>query len=222
MDNKIAIAIKIDEILLEFSQDFQAKILEQYSKEIEKNWIDLANKNLNRTRKQYIEGIKVDTTSDYKLSLSLEGDLPNMIESGTPKYDMKPGFAQSAKKKISKTGSWYLIIPFQYATKQNQSGKSVMPRSVYEAIRKSKTKSLKTLPPKYSGVSKNKVTGVQHKAPIYQGIQKRGNSYMNFRVVSQKSDPNSWIHPGLKAENLLDKAIEMTNFNSIVQNLLAI
>jgi len=56
----------------------------------------------------------------------------------------------------------------------------------------------------------NPTTGYQHKAGIYEGmyrIRKRyekatQSKYMTFRVVSDKSDPSSWWHPGYKAHHI--------------------
>lgn len=53
----------------------------------------------------------------------------------------------------------------------------------------------------------------QHKAPVSQGISKYNdpatgqNTYRSFRRVSDKSDPDAFIHPGIKAYNLMQKAL---------------
>lgn len=56
----------------------------------------------------------------------------------------------------------------------------------------------------------NPTTGYQHKAGVYEGmfrIRKRyekatQSKYMTFRVVSDKSDPKSWWHPGYKPHGI--------------------
>jgi hypothetical protein len=57
----------------------------------------------------------------------------------------------------------------------------------------------------------------QHKSSIYQGISKvqdpvtGQNRYQSFRRVSTNSDAEAWIHPGFKARNLAEKALENLN-----------
>jgi len=52
----------------------------------------------------------------------------------------------------------------------------------------------------------------QHKTNIYQGIYKQKDqvtgqsSYGSFRRVSDRSDQDSWIYPGLEPKNLAEKA----------------
>lgn len=52
----------------------------------------------------------------------------------------------------------------------------------------------------------------KHKSNIYQGLFKQKDqvtgqsSYGSFRRVSDKSDEDSWVHPGLEAKNLAEKA----------------
>ena len=55
-----------------------------------------------------------------------------------------------------------------------------------------------------------------HKSPIFEGLvrknisstskEKRGG-YFTFRRVSDKSDDNSWQHPGLPPKKLMDKTM---------------
>ena len=64
----------------------------------------------------------------------------------------------------------------------------------------------------------------KHKTTLFQGVVKTTdsvtgqNSYTSFRRVSDKSDPNSWIHPGFTAANLAEKAFD--NFESKMQTVL--
>lgn len=56
-----------------------------------------------------------------------------------------------------------------------------------------------------------------HKTSIYTGAIKTKdgvtgqNSYNSFRRISENSDKNAWIHPGIEKHNLVGKAL--TNFN---------
>jgi hypothetical protein len=59
----------------------------------------------------------------------------------------------------------------------------------------------------------------EQKTSVYAGISKMSdattgqNTYMSFRRVSDKSDPSSWIHPGMEAQNLAQKALDKLEVN---------
>lgn len=74
-------------------------------------------------------------------------------------------------------------------------------------------------------------TGVTHKeyrhrAPLAQGMIKQSmfyesamqSKYMTFRRVSDRSDKNSWIHPGISARKFFDQAIRSLDISTIVAN----
>lgn len=94
---------------------------------------------------------------------------------------------------------------------------------------------VKDLPTKYQAPDRrpaifDKVSGkfaeYQHKTSIYAGISKStgmyektsGNSYNSFRRAGQNSDPLSWIHRGIQAYNLADKALQSTDIRTVVDN----
>lgn len=58
----------------------------------------------------------------------------------------------------------------------------------------------------------------QHKASVYAGLHKiedpttGQNKYMSFRVVSDNSDNEAFVHPGIEAFKLMEKAF--SNFNT--------
>ena len=39
---------------------------------------------------------------------------------------------------------------------------------------------------------------------------------MNFRRVSENSDPGAWIHPGFEAKHLMEAAIDEMDVDNIV------
>jgi len=59
-------------------------------------------------------------------------------------------------------------------------------------------------------------TEYQHKSSVYEGMVKsekfyekaNQSTYNTFRRVSSNSDPSSWIHQGIDARNLAEKALE--------------
>lgn len=58
----------------------------------------------------------------------------------------------------------------------------------------------------------------EHKHSIYEGISQQNdsatgqNTYQSFRRVSDKSDDDAWIHPGIKRYNLMQRTL--TEFNT--------
>lgn len=61
----------------------------------------------------------------------------------------------------------------------------------------------------------------KHKTSLFQGVIKvkdsvtKQNTYMSFRRVSDKSDPNSFIHSGINAYNLAEKAL--SRLDSVIE-----
>ena len=68
----------------------------------------------------------------------------------------------------------------------------------------------------------------EHKSPIAQGmlkIQKTyekdpQNTYVTFRRVSNKSHPDSWIHPGFKPSNFMDDALKEVDIEKLMQPMI--
>lgn len=66
----------------------------------------------------------------------------------------------------------------------------------------------------------------EHKSPLLSGLQRNEqtyekstqSTYSTFRRVSSNSDPNSWIHKGIKSHDLAAKAFKNTDFDTIVNN----
>lgn len=62
----------------------------------------------------------------------------------------------------------------------------------------------------------------EHKYPVYSGIVKQSDSvtgqstYFSFRRVSENSSPEAFIHPGIAAKNIMQKAYESMNLDQEV------
>jgi len=140
------------------------------------------------------------------------------VEEGYPTFDMKPGLLRGPKAKVAKDGHRYTVVPFTHTVPGSTTQKgSPMPPQVYALAR-----TLRTGGPSHPALAQLGVRTKQpaqvnleaqrrgrpdvmtapytHKASIYAGMRKTGaaghTSYKTFRVVSDKSDPNSWVHPG--------------------------
>lgn len=222
-------------------EELSSSIIDGIIFECEKTWRDSVNRELRSTRNDYLRAVYIDRVSNNEVIFGLrdskENPLPIMIEEGTGAWDEKEGFSQSNKAKTKIGGGWYLSIPFKHATPkslgESSAFSSVMPREVYNIAKKaSNPLKLKDLPEEYrvKGITPGyEVRGVkkeiyQHKSAEYEGLQRRDISsgkekrgeYMTFRRVSDKSDPNSWIHPGFEAKKFMDRAIDSPSIDTVV------
>lgn len=191
-------------------------------------WVSLAQEKLQSSRSEYVRGLQESTSFqkngrlDYQINLV--GFLPNAVEGGLNPYDMKPGLLGG--KAAAKNQGKYVTIPFRhYPSAQSaervptkvpnykQDLANVMKRSGLGGIKKAP--SGQALQGKV-GIAKGTQKYVQklkphHKNTIFEGLTQYQKTYqkstqsqfMTFRRVSQKSDPSSWLHPGIKAVRIV-------------------
>lgn len=162
---------------------------------------------------------------------------PGFKNSKKVKYSTKVG------KNGKVTMHWYLTIPFRHGVPttigENPAFSNIQPDSIYDimkqrpagmGLKKSeipapydvrKTRAAIPIP------SKNvNIPPYRHKSSIYEGLTKitagygktTQNYYMSFRRVSENSDPNSWIHKGIRAGNFLKKGLQQTDVETICEN----
>lgn len=117
-------------------------------------------------------------------------------------YDLKTAFARSPKAKTSKSGGWYLVIPIKNKAKQLRSAygsnlwntishtefgtTSGQQANIARFQKILMNSDMNNTPLAYQWKSAN-VTRVQ------MGNSATRGQYINFRTVSDKSDPNSWL-----------------------------
>lgn len=225
----------IGELVFTKSQinDLRELTAKSYADEAYTNTVQLAQERLATSKFDYINALSVRRENRFTYALVLEGVFPLMLENGASSFDMKDGFSRSDKIKTTKSGGWYLTIPFIFRTTSanpasGQKGQ-ILPRSIYDLIRNSPAKKFDLgnftisilkgdqIPLRYQpGAIKemsNKVDQYIPKSSIYAGLQRKQNKetgqsgYNTFRRVSSNSDPNSWIHPGITAYKLMDEAL---------------
>lgn len=195
------------------------------------HWEQIAQQRLTTTRADYILGLNADNSVEFPDSytgvLTLRGKWPNMLEEGFPAYDQKRGFGASDKVRRKKDGGWYLTIPFRHRT-PDTSGSAVggqsMPTDIYSQARALRGgQSLTGTETNYP--AQTSWTGYQHKAGIYENMKRvrkqydntTQSQYMTFRRVSDKSDPESWWHPGFQGINAIDEVEDFARrtFNQV-------
>ncbi len=144
-------------------------------------------------------------------------------------------------KVVSPGGDWYLTIPFRQGTPGivGQAGfANEMPQEIYDLMvhRASNTPlKISEIPSPYDVpqsreaiYEKGKLVydSYEHKSSIYEGLIKKTaaygkttqNTYISFRRAGANSDPLSWIHRGIQAYHLSDKAVEQTDVDTLVEN----
>lgn len=164
--------------------------------------------------------------------VQLVGQMPNEFEFGKKSFDMKtvrPGWLGGAKARTAKDGSKYVIIPFRHSTSSttniNYTGKAAavnnpdLKTQLRAAVKEYGLDRMQRLA---SGrVQEGAVAKIPNRAPVHpylQGLvriqkgldsqtstgkQRGSSSLMTFRIMSTKSPASSWIHPGIKAANIL-------------------
>jgi len=196
---------------------------------------------LKSSRREYKEAIYYRKLDDLSYEVGLLGWLPNAIEQGQDPFDQKEGFERSHKRKEKEGGGWYMTIPFRHASSGSLGESAIfsgkpLPKVIQDLTKSSTVPlSVDDLPKEFRilGIRKEvKVDGkvfedYEHKAPKYAGLKRydigapgenRGG-YMTFRRVSDTSDYNSWIHPGIKEYNLAQKALDVLDVETIVDNI---
>lgn len=221
--------------------------VKEVSTNIYANWAALAKGELHSTLSEYLSNLRIVDKGRFAKQIVLTGVLPLMVERGASAFDLKEGFKRSSRVKhtipvynkkggiISKGGDWYLTIPFRIGVPSSlgQAGfAGIMPDEVYSLMRKrSRGNALKTgeVPSPYNErLTRPAVADYDaytHKNSIYDGlIKKTGvynklqNTYNTFRRAGENSDPLSWIHKGIIAHKLAEKAVEKTDVKTIVEN----
>lgn len=204
-------------------------------------WENEASRVLKASRIEYVNNIVVVDDGFAKGSVMLLGEHPNALEEGMDAFDMKPGLLNGPNSRPTKDGGRYNVVPFSVGTpgslEENFNG-GIMPQDIYDIVKEKSTDrplagggsasaplKLEEIPvhlqePKVKAVKLPESKGFaeyKHKNSIYEGIRKvkdgvtGQNRYQSFRAVSTKSDPLSWMHPGIEAKRIADKVLNDFN-----------
>lgn len=193
-----------------------------------------------------VRPVGVDTVYE----IQLVGKMPNNFEFGMPSFDMKavrPGWLGGSKALTAKDGHKFIRIPFRHSTSDSPrmgytgKAKAIADPTLKTQLRKAvKQYGLDRMVRMASGaVAEGPVSRIPKAAPVHPylkgltRVQKavsgsteagpRGQSQLiTWRIMSEKSHPESWIHPGLRAANLLqDVETWMDNqLNKIIEQTL--
>jgi hypothetical protein len=189
-------------------------------------------------------------TASYEITLV--GNMPNNYEYGMGPFDMKgvrPGWLGGKSSKIGKDGKKYVVIPFRHSTsgspRFNYTGKakSVSDPDLKTQLKKTvKSYGLDRMVRTATGqVVTGTVKRLPKSAPVHPYLQgmvrtqqamsgstasgQRGQgALMTFRVMSENSKPDAWIHPGIRPVNLLSEVEQFVDneMKKIANNLLGV
>lgn len=206
----------------------EAQLTNNITNEIYKNWIRVAETNLNSTRAGYISGLNLQIVSPTEQDIVLVGWLNNSVENGLAPFNMKPSALNGANVKVSKSGSRYVRISFNMAVKgskldETQTYSRIIPKSVWQAFTQGKPiprpHNRRNVRPGISNVeTKETFPAYKHKQSLYAGLKQVGAKLSTIRTISDNSNPNSWIHKGIIAYNLRDKALAATDIDKITND----
>ncbi|UCE64929.1 MAG: hypothetical protein JSU85_08565 [Candidatus Zixiibacteriota bacterium] len=149
------------------------------------------------------------------------------IQDGYSPFDMKPGFLRSPKAKKSKEGKKYFIMSFRNTVPGGAgiAGK-VMSPSVHKAAmnkmignqiqrgsRFSDQMGTKEDPSDFGLINSR---GYEWQNGPYAGMTnivsskegKKHSVYRTFRVISEKSDQDSWWHPGMESNDVIGSTVK--------------
>lgn len=238
----IPIKIDISDLATEFRmremqiRDLKSVILNSLVADFVNKWEHKAMNELKSTRRQYLSAIYINKTSDTSAVVGLNpaSKLALMIEGGASAFDMKESFARSNKVKYNENGDWYLNIPFRHATPdavaESELFSNRMPREIYDLAKRNNGAPLtqQQLPSEFQQRGQNPTSGYQHVSPIFEGLRRTNVSatsnenrgqYMTFRRVSKNSDKGAWIHKGIQAKGLMNKALREMDIPTLVDNV---
>lgn len=141
-------------------------------------------------------------------------------------FDLKPYFQRSAKAKISKNGGWYLKIPIRHTAAQFRSAYGSKAWNQISHVQFGTTANpdvnmqrLQKVLSNSGGLASNPL-GYQWKSSSITRIPSAngGNrgSYIQFRTVSNRSNPSSWIN---SRSDINRRIIEETNTDEEAQEV---
>jgi hypothetical protein len=201
-------------------------------------WERIVDQNLKQTADSYKSGMDALRPDDFSVVFVLEGKgkskLGLMIEQGASPWDIKESFETSPKAKKKKDGGWYLTVPFPIATAEAAATSSVFSgqmkkelQNIIQSLPKGQSLNPTNVPRELQNIGArpeiSNYPKYEHKTFDFQGLkhnEKKGHgSYVMFRRVSDKSDPDSWIHKGFEPHNFMEKALEEINIPKIVEEV---
>jgi hypothetical protein len=217
-------------------------VLERATTHVYEHWANQARRNLKTTRNDYVRSLRIIEQGRLRNSIVLFGQLNNMIEQGSPPFDMKMALLRSGKAKYDKMGNPYITVPFRHAAPtsiaDNPAFSGRLPKSVHSALRtarrqrgsRARLKASEIPSPHNMRRSRAAIAPTAktpgyaaylHKSSIYEGLQNVGakghTQIMTFRRVSLMSDPGAFIHKGFDPRNFAQKGLNSSDVGNAIE-----
>lgn len=242
LDIDIAPVVEEFNLLIDQSKNLSSQILKRVIDQYMQDWERIVSQDLNQTKDEYLKAIGVDYIDDFSAVIKLDGrksGLALKLEEGADPWDIKEDLKLGTKIKTTKDGGWYVDVPFRFATSEALGSSPVfsatMPAAIQRIVKKQSPAPLKQgqIPAQYSKPGYRReitkpvnIPRYDHKVSVYEGLRRiqtgqKSGKYMNYRRVSENSDDNSWIHPGLFARKFMDKTLNQLPVNDIVDNVIS-
>jgi hypothetical protein len=226
------LGIDLDSFSAETRETFQESV-GQVARAAQAEWIRLAQSRLKTSRADYINGLRQAESFSVRVmgattifEIALVGRMPNAFEFGMAGFDMKavrPGWLGGSKAKTARDGHKYITIPFRHsvssAANLAYTGKAAradlkgelkkvvrkygMNRMIRAATGQPLEGSVKRLP--RSAKTHSYLKGLTRVQQLTSQPNRAQGQLFTWRVMSEKSSPGSWRHPGLNAANLLNE-----------------
>ncbi len=176
-------------------------------------------------------------------------ELAKALEEGYDAFDIKHAMLSSDNVKTSKDGSRYIDVPFRHGASEKSTRLQGMPSDVKRLVDNAmsrerrgakregrevsqKSRVIGTLKPKtphWKDLKYGESTAphvVEHKTSLYSGMMRTGSrgqtQYKTIRCISDKSGPESWMHPGFPGVHGIPRvmdALEKTAIQVISQEI---
>lgn len=204
--------------------------LRRVGQELHSRWIAVAEETLNATLDYYLKGLHEPINGTAAASVTLEDKFAEMIEEGSPSYDIKPGLMASPSARTNNRGEKYIRIPAHYIDPRGATGKpqraqfqgrdgKLHSRYNRSKFPKGRLEQAQALGPheKLVGARAFGTTGGRHGSPypifspkIHSTPRKATGAYRasgNNRItlesfVTVKENSEGWIHPGWPGEGI--------------------
>ena len=202
--------VKINFELDDLTKDLQSvasEIVWTAGNELLDKWKDEARSGLNRSRAKYMSGLGIEAAEagpdEAAVDVFLKGELPVAIEEGSRAYDIKKGFDDRK------------VIPLEIGVGATELPGIDTGQELRTFFKRSESLvQRKTIRREFFG-KPDYQANVRIKRKLFEGAERitrdrpsfnPASTHVVFRTIN-KSDPQSFIHPGFTPRNYADKAL---------------
>ena len=194
--------------------------MDHLGNELLDKWKDEARSGLNRSRAKYMSGLGIEAADagpdEAAVNVYLEGEFPVAVEEGSRSYDIKKGFNDRQ------------VIPLEIGVGATELPGKDTGQELRTFFKRSESLvQRKTMRGEFFGKTDTFGANVRIKRKLFEGAERitrdrpsfnPASTHVVFRTIN-KSDPQSFIHPGFTPRNYADKALSKLDVDSIVDRI---